>query len=172
MNPTPSQTFLKFAPTKVEAQRRLRILKDFLNFIAFQNQQKLSFDDSILEFKKNKSEDISFLNQLGKDFFNQFRPQTLNAQFDEIEKSIEKTKIVKLYLPFDPPETEIEKLGAWFKTTLGAQTLFEINFDPSLIGGCALSFNGVYKDYSLKQKISDNKSQVIDTLLSFKSQTQ
>ncbi|MCL4390137.1 MAG: F0F1 ATP synthase subunit delta [Patescibacteria group bacterium] len=33
----------------------------------------------------------------------------------------------------------------------------EIKIDPSLIGGAALSINGLYKDYSLKAKFAENE---------------
>jgi len=50
----------------------------------------------------------------------------------------------------------------WLRENLDQPRLvFDFKVDPSLIGGCAFVYKGVYKDYSLRARISDNKDKII-----------
>lgn len=111
---------------------------------------------------------MNILNQFGEEFFKLFDPTSLSEQLTQIEKSLESTKTVTIHIPFEMPESEVEKTGIWFKANLGKEAIFELLFDASLIGGCTLSYKGLEKDYSIRQKIKDNKSRIIETLAEFK----
>lgn len=189
-------TILKNTYTKNQALKRLRLLKDFLNFVFFEKTQALSpqlsansqqsgslnFEsEAVLKsdleefrkivFAKDNPEDLKeldFLAKLDSKFYVGFDHNNLHRQLEELEKQILGVKTVVLYIPFELPTQELEKLGAWFKYNLGVNSLFEITFDPSLIGGCALSLNGAYKDYSLKARINENKDSINKILLGFK----
>lgn len=146
--------------TQSEAARALRIIKDYLNQRFFSKPPTP---------KPPSPQQTSLINQLGQSFFDHFQADKLADQITELEEEINQTKLVTIYLPLEMPPQELERLGQWIKANLGAQTLFEPKLDPSLIGGCALSLKGVYKDYSLRQLLKDNHEAVMKSLTSFKA---
>lgn len=168
--------FLSLSYTKTEAIRRLRILKDFLNFYFFENSDQTDIMKSISSYEnkqinstnENLASDITFFKRLGLEFFQEFNHQNLNDNLKTLEMTITTTKIPIIYLATELPVSEIEKLGQWFKNNLDATAIFEINFDPSLIGGCAISYNGVVKDYSLRELIKESQKEILTILLAFK----
>lgn len=161
--------------TKKQSIKRLRLIKDFLNFYFFDLNPQTNFEQAFAEFQKQEMlkssnfslRDVDFLRQLGPLFIKTFQPSSFHLGLEELEKQLTDLKAVSLYLPFELPEVEVERLGIWFKKSLGNSSLFEVIFDPSLIGGAALSVNGIYKDYSLKQKIKDSKDQIARLLTAF-----
>ncbi len=182
MKPDISTLFLSKVYTKPQSYRGIRVIKDFVNFIFYELGQDVKdekFDLSVtlseFEIKSLKrisnqyiSEELKILRSFNKDFFSLFDKNNLNQNLKELENHINATKTIIIYVPFDMPDSELERLGVWVKKNLGSQTIFELSFDPSLIGGCALSYNGIFKDYSLRQKIKDNREKITQMLLSFR----
>ncbi len=166
---------LKNTYTRKQALKRLGLIKDFLNLLFFDLKPDTTFNQALNDFEQSliykhsadQSSELKFLENLGANFFKQFEPQTFHIKLAALEKDLLSVKIITLYLPFELPEVEVDKLGSWFKKNLGNSSLFEINLDPNLIGGTAISINGVYKDYSLKQKIKVNQEQIEKLLTSF-----
>lgn len=174
--------FLSKVYTKAQSYRGIRVIKDFVNFIFFElgqdiKDEKFDLTLAFSEFEINSlkrisnqyiSEELKILRSFNKDFFILFDKNNLNQNLKELENNINSTKTIIIYLPFEIPDLELERLGIWVKKNLGSQTIFELSFDPSLIGGCGLSYNGVFKDYSLRQKIKDNREKITQMLLSFR----
>lgn len=155
------------------------MLSDIINYKIFKMNNTPVLKDVFEAVKKDYSQqsfhphfqpDINYFENLPEDFFSGFIPEHANTQLEQLEKQIEEAKAVLVYVPFEMPENEIENLGKWFKQNMGGLVLFDLVFDPGLIGGCALSLNGIYKDYSLRQKIADNKQAVLQQLTEYKKQ--
>lgn len=179
-----SGLFLAGLYTKNQALRVLILIKDYLNFRIYKSPS-LSFQESINQFGKNLgqetkqsfsanklltlSKDFDYLNRLGEGFFVRFNAGNFNQLTDSLQESITKAKTIILYLAYEIPDDHIDQIGGWFKVNLGPNCLVDIQFDGGLIGGCALSVNGIYKDYSIRALIEANKNQIISSLLSFKS---
>lgn len=190
LDPKIAVKILEKTYTKNQALRRLRLIKDFINFKFFSHTGEKkdllavleSFDKvhlSVTEAEKLKNnetfskyrtrvQDIEFLRNLGEEFFGLFRATDLDQQFTELEKVINQTKSFQLYLPIEIPDEEIDRLGRWFKDNAGVNCLMELEYDPNLIGGCSISFNGVIKDYSLSQRLKQSKEEIIQTLASYR----
>lgn len=175
MNKDLVSQFLKTTYTKHQALTRFRILSDFLNFRLFTGNSTISETDSVSEqfnkFKKTYDRDIErdlkFFLELDPGFFERFKKDNVNTLLPELNKAINTDQICLVYLPFEIPEPEIEKLGLWFKNISPLQ-LIEIKYDGGLLGGVALSYKGIYKDFSLRERIKKNQTKIIETLLMFK----
>lgn len=160
--------------TKNQALTTIRLIREFLNYLFFDLQLSTEPSARIDQFLKSQSLDpdtskeAKILYQLGDDFYKAFNPKNLTAQLKIVEEVISSIQEVIVHLPFEMPDEEVERMGVWFKKNLGIESLFNLNLDPSLIGGTALSYKGVYKDYSLKQIVAENKVKVIQMLVSFK----
>lgn len=88
-------------------------------------------------------------------------PQNIYAVFDNLEKSIKAEEPLIIYLPYELPEEQITEIGQKLRTDYGKNFLMDIQIDPSLIAGAALSYKGIYKDTSVKQRIIDNRKEVL-----------
>jgi F0F1-type ATP synthase delta subunit len=79
-----------------------------------------------------------------------------------LDSKINKVNIVTVYLAFEMPNEEIVKLAQNIRTTLKSTVTFlEIKKDANLLAGMALVYKGVYKDYSLRKKLEDQKEKLI-----------
>lgn len=170
-------SFLEKNFTKAQAQRRLRVLQDFLNWALFENSGKELGSDSIKTFVDSKLintdpkfylMDGQFMESLGVEYMRQFDARNLTKQLGELESGIGKTRQVVIYLALELPPAEIERLGQWFKQNVGSDCLIDIQYKASLIGGAALSFGGTVKDYSIRARIESEKKEILKTLLDFR----
>ena len=178
IDPKIVERILEKTYTKNQALRRLRLIKDFINYKFFSHTGEKKDLASILEsfdrthlsvaeagklknnegFSKYRTRvlDLEFVKSLGEEFFSLFKATDLDKQFAELEKVISEVKTFQIYLPFEIPDEEIDRLGRWFKDNVGINCLVELDYNPNLIGGCSISSNGVIKDYSISQKLKLN----------------
>jgi hypothetical protein len=181
-----SQPFIIYSTTRIQALRRLRIVKDFINFKLFDGNikkptpelwQTFKKDFATKSFKEESSvvqfeneQDLQFIESLGFKYLDSFNQSNLNGLFKETEKEIYQTKTLTLFIPFEIPHNEIDHLSSWTKQNFGQDTLLEFKFNPDLIGGCAISYKGVYKDFSIQKKIKEHQKEITDSLNSFRRQ--
>ena len=131
--------------------RRTRILKKYLLSKLFTVNEPVDQD---------VQEEMSWLASLGSEFYNQFNPDNVNQIFAGIEKKIEAYSPVTLYVAFEPGKDDVVGIGNWFRKNTQNQFIFDLKYDPTLIGGCAIVKNGLYKDYSLKAKLQENITEI------------
>ena len=101
---------------------------------------------------------------LGKDFYKHFNRNNVYNLFDTLEEKIREIKPLVIFLPFELPEEGMAALGQRMRRLFGKNFLAEIKLDPNLLAGAALVWDGVYKDFSLREKIEDNRERIIKTL--------
>ncbi len=140
--------------TQTAALRRLRALREMLTRRLFSNSQDLSVTDP---------DDLNWLYKLGENFFAKFNQKNIYDLIDYLENEIKNARVLIIYIPFSLPETELVKLSNKLRATYGPNFLIETKLDPQLIGGCALVWQGIYKDYSIKQKIKNNQENILTT---------
>lgn len=137
--------------TLPDLKHRLRILKEYLEAQVFSKNTSLSFDP----------EDSAWLNSLPSGLFSQFNKDNLPDIFTTLEQTIDKISPLTLYLSFEPNKEIVSAISAWLRQNLSQKPILEIKFDPGLIGGCALVKDGIYKDYSLKARIEEQKEVIL-----------
>jgi hypothetical protein len=79
-------------------------------------------------------------------------------EFDKARKEISLIEPLYIYVPRELTDNDLKKIVA----KLPKGFLVEIKFQGDLVGGCALSYKGVYKDYSLKKKIQDFRGEILN----------
>lgn len=185
MNPRIDQkTVVKLVETtytKPQLIRRVRVLRDFTYFRLFNltpEQIKLPLASQIQLFLALHQKDLLELNllrqegnwmiSLGEDFFSEINQSNNTNFFKQLEDITSQLQPIIIYLPIELPEKNQFELGQWLKTNVGKSSLYEVNFNGELIGGCAISFNGRFKDYSLRAKINDNRAEIINSLKTYK----
>ncbi len=101
---------------------------------------------------------------MGKDFYGQFTPLNIETILNDLEKQVQKIPSLVVNLAFELPSEEADKLGRWLRSNVSANIMFNTKLDPTLIAGCAFSWKGVYKDYSAKAKIEQNRPQILENV--------
>lgn len=133
---------------------RISVLKSYLS-------KKLFSDDS--DFEELSKADKTFLELLDENFYKQFTRENLSSIFEALEEKIKKIQPLVIYLSFELPDTESLKLGNFLRKNFTAINTFDPRVDPTLIAGCALIYNGLYKDYSLKSRLEQNRDKILVT---------
>ncbi len=147
-----------FTPTS--AMRYLRLLKERVSDKLFQATEEAGQSEYQLASVREKQ----WLDNLPIDLFNRFNQNSLHNIFTRAEENIKSIQPLIIFLAFELPETEISTLGAYLRQDFGSHFLIELRINPYLIAGAAFSWKGIYKDYSLQQKISDNHQAILKVL--------
>lgn len=71
----------------------------------------------------------------------------------EIKKKGESFPIVTLKLGYDPTRNHLETFSSWFITRLKHKVILCVLVERTLLGGAYITYNGYFKDYSLKKKL-------------------
>jgi F0F1-type ATP synthase delta subunit len=76
----------------------------------------------------------------------------IKNQLREIKVLLKGMKFMKIYTSVDPTLEMVKSMRAWVEKNVGAGIIFDIKVNPDLIGGIVLSWEGKYRDYSLRKK--------------------
>lgn len=144
-------------------KKRVKALKQKVNIELF----NLKVDP-----KHQENEHIAWINSLGEDFFKVFTRDDFQQVFEELDRQISEIQPLVIYFAYEPGPSQIILIGGWLRQNLGKNFIYDIKLDYSLIGGCAFVWKGVYKDYSVKAKISQNREQILESFRNFLKQKQ
>lgn len=157
-------TILKNTYSQSQLKHRLNILKSNLLKTFFSGLQGGSEPESLSLSK----EDLSWLKSLPSDFYQKFNKDNVYQIFAGLEGQINKVAVLTIYLTFEPDEVSLMQIGDYARKTFANPTLLlDIKYDPRLIAGAALTWKGVYKDYSLKARINERKLVILDSFKKF-----
>lgn len=142
--------------TQNEILERIQLLKDALE------RKMFGADPS--------SEQDPLSSPANREWLNGFDPRLLegitkNNIDTVVAKLVEAVKGITplvVFLPFEIPRPELARFITSLRQNYGPNLMVEIKLDPNLIAGAALVWKGVYKDYSIHQRISDNRNQIIE----------
>lgn len=145
-------SILKDTYSLSQLKHRLRILKANLLKTFFGGEDK---EESI------SPQDLAWLKSLPLAFFQKFTKDNIYQIFSDLDDRAHDLKILTLYLSFEPDENVLSQIGSYARKTFEMpQLLLDIKLDPSLIAGGALSWKGVYRDYSLRSQLALKKNQL------------
>lgn len=150
-------TILKNTYSLTALKHRLRVLKSYLSSQFFQGESNEEFAAS----------DSTWLSSLSPSFFQQFTKDNISEIFNDLESRINKLKILTMYLPFDADELTLSRIGEFARKNFNSLLVLDMKFDPNLIAGCALSWGGIYKDYSLRSQIDQRKGEILESFKKF-----
>lgn len=180
-------TILNTTYTLQALNRRINLLQQIveeslfksgkINLTSLTNEQILGFAnreseilwikslDSSLSFDKNPKP--RSLERGESSFLKLFTQDNCSTIFVDLKKLASSKKVLLLYLAVKLPDDEEKRIGVYLRQNYGKDFLFDTKLDPSLLGGCVLVWNGIYKDYSLKKTIEDNKQKILDEIQGF-----
>lgn len=105
--------------------------------------------------------DKIWLEKIIKEIEKKITKDNLAQTISQLEEQSAKIKPLSLFVPLIIPALELEKLGKRVRADFGEKLVLDIRLDPLVIAGAAVAFKGVYKDYSVAQKIKDNRETIL-----------
>lgn len=138
--------------TLSQLKHKVKLLKNYLTHNFFTTGTNL---------KDAGVADLTWLKSLNHTFYQNFTKDNINIVFADLESQLNKLPILNIYLTFEPDQSTISSIGARSRKLFGSTLLLDIKFDPSLIAGAALVWKGIYKDYSLRAKIEEKKTEIL-----------
>lgn len=160
-------TILTNTYSTADLRNRLTLLREFLEDYFFTPHEHPNLIFLLNEFfvRKDESRDeFNALNAWNYSFFSQFTKENCYATIEALEKASANLPVVTLFLPFSPTLYEIPRLGKWLRSNVDQKVLMEVKTDVSLIGGCAVSYKGIYQDYSLKYYLLKSKEAILKVI--------
>jgi hypothetical protein len=144
--------------TKQDLSHRAKILHDYIQGSLFGKQNVL---------ETLSANDQTWLKSLPPDFFKQFNKKNVIKIFEDLDQEIKKISPLIIYLSIESNYELVEQISSWLRKNLTTKTIIEIKYDPLIIGGCALVYKGIYKDYSLRSKVDQNKDKILTEFKSY-----
>lgn len=99
-------------------------------------------------------------------------PQYINRDnvyqvFEAAEKEIKAIPALVIYLPIELPSEQLIILGNYVRKFFNNDHfLIEVKLDPTLLAGPAFVWQGIYKDYSIRQKLLENHQAILEIIKS------
>lgn len=84
----------------------------------------------------------------------------LEEEFKRAAEEIESRPELTIYLTFEPSDEEISVIGKEARALFGQNLFLTFKLDTALLGGAALAYGGIYKDYSLAAKFSEKEEEL------------
>lgn len=149
---------LKNTYSLAQFKHRVRILKSALLKAFFgSNEANAALPPS----------DLNWLKSLSAQVYHKFNKDNVYQIISGLEEQCTKLPTLTMYLTFEPDEATLGQIGSFARQAFGPMLLLDIRFDPNLIAGTALSWKGVYKDYSLKARMEEKKAEILEGFKKF-----
>ena len=92
---------------------------------------------------------------------------SLEKLLTALKEELKKIKTLKISLAIDPPGEMVEHIFDWVKENMGQGIILDINKDESILGGAIISFDGTYKDLSLRRTLEGIFQTKKDEIMNF-----
>ena len=153
------ETILATSFTKVDAHRRIRIWREFLEQKFFGKGKKLA----LLEYLKKQEcslADIEAIDAWGNDYYDAFTKDNAYELTDMLTESLKSLNLISIYIPYEATDEDHKKFGLWVRANIDKYALIEIHVDSQVFGGCAISVDGRYYDFSLRHRLEGHTQDI------------
>ena len=159
MTNTLLETILQDSFIKTIALKKVTGLKDYLLTKVFSPSKQGPPITGITDDR----EITSWILSLDPVVLSKINQQNIYSIFDQLEKDIKAIEPLMIHLPYELPAEQIAKIGQKLREDYNNKFLLDIQINPALIAGAALSYRGIYRDYSVRQSISDQREAILAT---------
>lgn len=123
---------------------------DQLVSVLFKESQPI---EEIMQKLLSPEKKESLLAYLEKSNIDMKNPVMIQEELLKIKKLGNNLPVVHLTLAFEPTTLILKNINLWFLRRLQKKVLLDIVLERTVLGGAFISFDGLYKDYTLKTKI-------------------
>ncbi len=78
---------------------------------------------------------------------------SVKQELQKIKKMGDALPVVNLVLAVEPTYGIIKNISLWFTKRFGHKVIIDLSLERKLLGGAFISFNGLYKDYTLRTRV-------------------
>jgi hypothetical protein len=78
----------------------------------------------------------------------------IHSFITRVEETVSKWPVIRLTLAIRPTDRLIMRLHDWFIHRLGQVVVIDFSYEPSLLSGAVIEWDGNYRDYSLLRKLN------------------
>lgn len=160
------KTIIDTSFIKADVLRRIRIIREYLEQTFFTPGDKKDLKDFLTGSNVSEA-DREVLLGWNREFFHTFTKDNAYDLLEKISAFVKDLPTINLYVPVELDASEIPSLGAWMRANVDKGVLIEIHVDSSTVGGCALAWNGIYSDYSLRHYLHKRMDGVRKVLTEF-----
>lgn len=155
---------LKDTFTLSTLQKRLRAIRSYLLHRFFSNQEEKTDNLKSIDLTVN---DLQWIYSLGGDFSSEITKDNVYQKLAALEEEAKKLPTLTLYLAFEPNDEAIRLIGQFLRNQFSHTIIYEFKIDLGLIAGAAIVWKGIYKDYSVKNLISQKQDEVLASFKPF-----
>ena len=160
-----TQAIMKGSFDKGTIIRRIGVARQYLEQVYFTpNKQPFGEWAPKAGIKK---EDISILTELDGPFWDSFTRETMYKTLDEIRDTIGALPTIGLYVPHRPKSADEVLYGEWLRSKVNPQLVMDIHVDDGVVGGCAITADGMWRDYSIRYYMRKKREDVINILTTY-----
>ncbi|KKS46225.1 MAG: hypothetical protein UY07_C0014G0010 [Parcubacteria group bacterium GW2011_GWA1_47_8] len=165
--PTLLDVILKNTYIKSDLFRRVGLLKESLEHTFFSGHPHDASQDLFREFLREKgvegSEDANMILEWG-DIAGGFTDGNIHERLANLDAEIKEIPTIIVYIPMLFGAQEYKRLGAWFREQVSPRMVLDIKIDPSVAGGCAFVWKGIYHDFSFKNFMSKHEAELKEAI--------
>ena len=101
------------------------------------------------------SQVINDLLQKNKLDFSEDNKLKLERVLKKLRGEYTSIEIVKVDLAFEPSERFMAMLKNWIQNNIGSNVVLDLHVNPKLLGGALITYKGLYKDFSILDKVKN-----------------
>lgn len=79
--------------------------------------------------------------------------EQLQQYFTGLKQFLAALPLLQLTIPYHPSNEQVEKLSDWARRETNKPVILQIQYNPTLLGGAVITYEGRYTDLSLKKKL-------------------
>ncbi len=136
----------------VDEVNELSLELESLESVLFKSE-KMTFEKAMTSIRENSAKKIMEI--FAKNKLDLSNKEDTRDFLKTLKLLIQKFKIIKLILAFDPTYQTIEKIHDYIFENIGIGYILDIEVDETVLGGSVVIFNGKYKDFTLKRAIEE-----------------
>lgn len=137
----PPAALLDDIKTKQDLQGILNLIDQLLADLYRQKKQS-AIPEAFAALAKSRQVDLSN------------RQQAENF-FESLKQELTQIPLIGLTVGFTPSKESVAAIASWVHTNVSNKLILDITVDKEILGGATISFNGFYKDLSLKKVLDD-----------------
>lgn len=147
--------------TKTGFLRRMSLLRSLLDKKNYSSPDKrMKKVEEFLKEKDAKEDDIEAVRSWVHGLGNKLDGRGFHATLNSLTEAMRSLPTVSLFVPILMPESELEKIGKWFRKYVTETMMLDVRVDPSYIGGCGIVYRGYFKDMSLRRLFLEKREEI------------
>ena len=158
------ETLIKTTYTVEDAYHRLALVRRFFEDALFKGVYDPGSFVHFLETVHLPPSAVQVFRTWGEAWLSAVSPDRLHEQFETVRARLGRTPKLTLSVPMIlSPEARAD-LGTWLRSHTHPDILIELVFDVAAVGGCRITWQGKYRDFSLRYFVEQHRPQLMEVV--------